>query len=42
MISCGNPEKAARVLGWQAKYQMQDVVRMMVDSELKLMKELDL
>jgi GDPmannose 4,6-dehydratase len=41
MISCGNPEKAARILGWQAKYQMQDVVRMMVDSEQKLMKELD-
>jgi GDPmannose 4,6-dehydratase len=40
-ISRGNPEKAAQVLGWQAKYQMQDVVRMMVDSELKLMKELD-
>jgi GDPmannose 4,6-dehydratase len=32
-IGKGNPEKAARVLGWKAKYKMRDVVRMMVEHE---------
>lgn len=34
-IGKGNPEKAARVLGWKAKYKMRDVVRMMVEYEQK-------
>jgi GDPmannose 4,6-dehydratase len=28
----GNPEKARRELGWQAKYKMDDVVRLMVET----------
>jgi GDPmannose 4,6-dehydratase len=32
MVSRANPEKSARVLGWQATYVMKDVVRMMVDA----------
>jgi len=31
-ISCGNPAKASEKLGWQAKYAMRDVARMMVDA----------
>ena len=31
-VSKSNPDKAARVLNWQAKYIMQDVVRMMVEA----------
>ena len=31
-VSKSNPNKAARVLNWQAKYVMQDVVRMMVEA----------
>jgi GDPmannose 4,6-dehydratase len=30
--SWGNPEKAHRVLGWQARFKMDDVVRMMVEA----------
>lgn len=33
MVSRANPEKANRLLKWQAKYRMQDVARMMVDEE---------
>jgi GDPmannose 4,6-dehydratase len=33
--SGGNPDKARRVLGWQAQSSMPDVVRMMVRDELK-------
>lgn len=33
-ISYGNPAKARQVLGWEAHHSMQDVVRMMVQSEL--------
>jgi GDPmannose 4,6-dehydratase len=32
-IGQGNPEKARKKLGWQAKYRMHDVVRMMMDVE---------
>lgn len=32
-VSRANPEKAGRVLKWQAKYRMRDVVRMMVDED---------
>ena len=35
MISCGDPSKALDKFGWQATYKMRDVVRMMVDAELK-------
>jgi GDPmannose 4,6-dehydratase len=33
--SCGNPAKAKKELGWSARYGMHDVVRMMVDAEMK-------
>ncbi len=33
MAGRGNPEKAAKVLGWKAKYRMRDVARMMVEHE---------
>lgn len=38
VIGKGNPEKARIRLGWEAKYKMKDVVRMMVEQELKAMK----
>lgn len=31
MVSRANPEKSARILGWQATYRMKDVARMMVE-----------
>ena len=31
-VSKSNPDKAAQVLNWQAKYVMHDVVRMMVEA----------
>ncbi|OQX23015.1 MAG: GDP-mannose 4,6-dehydratase [Desulfobacteraceae bacterium IS3] len=34
-ISRANPEKARKKLGWRAKYNMPDVVRMMIEAELK-------
>ncbi|MBU1567009.1 MAG: GDP-mannose 4,6-dehydratase [Proteobacteria bacterium] len=30
---CGNPAKAFKVLGWRARYRLEDVVEMMVDAE---------
>ncbi|MEH1849657.1 MAG: GDP-mannose 4,6-dehydratase [Nostoc sp.] len=33
-VGRGNPVKAKNKLGWQAKYKMQDVVRMMVEARL--------
>jgi GDPmannose 4,6-dehydratase len=36
-MSRANPEKVAKVLDWQATYKMPDVVRMMVETELKIM-----
>jgi GDPmannose 4,6-dehydratase len=35
MVSRANPEKSARILGWQAKYGMKDVVRMMVEESMQ-------
>ena len=32
LVSSGNPEKAMKVLGWQAIYRMRDVARMMVEA----------
>jgi GDPmannose 4,6-dehydratase len=32
-VSRGNPTKAMKKLGWQAKYEMTDVVRMMVQEQ---------
>ncbi len=32
---CANPAKARDLLGWKAEYTMKDVVRMMVDAEIK-------
>jgi GDPmannose 4,6-dehydratase len=34
-ISRGNPGKAKAVLGWEARYRMSDVVRMMVKAQLE-------
>ncbi len=33
-IGKGNPHKAKNQLGWEAKYKMQDVVKMMVKARL--------
>jgi|TARA_X000000950_G_scaffold45778_1_gene52114 GDPmannose 4,6-dehydratase len=33
-----NPEKAHKVLGWKAKFKMKDVVKKMLDNELKNLK----
>lgn len=35
-ISRGNPAKAKEKLGWQAKYQMPDIVRMMVEAKMSV------
>lgn len=35
----GNPEKAKKVLGWTPKTSFKQLVHMMVDSDLKLVKE---
>ncbi|MCD4743168.1 MAG: GDP-mannose 4,6-dehydratase [Desulfobacteraceae bacterium] len=32
-IGRGNPQKARKKLGWNAKYQMKDVVKMMIEDE---------
>jgi GDPmannose 4,6-dehydratase len=34
MVSRANPEKSARMLGWQATHRMKDVARMMVEEHL--------
>jgi GDPmannose 4,6-dehydratase len=34
-FSLGNPEKARKILNWQAKYFVEDVIRMMIEDELK-------
>lgn len=36
-ISRANPEKAYRVLGWEARHTIEDVARMMVESEMALL-----
>lgn len=33
MQSCGNPQKAKEKLGWQAKYEMQDIIKMMIQAK---------
>lgn len=35
MVSRGNPEKALRKLGWQASRKMRDVIKLIIDAELK-------
>ncbi len=35
-VGKGNPAKAKAILNWEAKYKMNDVVRMMIESHLKL------
>lgn len=32
--SRANPEKAQKILGWQAKYYIQDIVKFLVNEEL--------
>ena len=34
MRSCGNPQKAQQNLGWQAKYEMRDIITMMIESKM--------
>jgi len=34
IASMANPEKSAKILGWQAKYRMKDVARMMVEQHM--------
>lgn len=34
-ISCANPAKADRLLGWRATHKMADVVRLMIEAEAK-------
>jgi GDPmannose 4,6-dehydratase len=31
----GNPEKARRVLGWEAKTSLEELCRMMVEADLR-------
>jgi GDPmannose 4,6-dehydratase len=33
MRSCGDPQKAKEKLGWQAKYEMQDIIKMMIQAK---------
>lgn len=33
--SVGNPEKARRLLGWQARTRMHDIVKMLIEAELQ-------
>jgi GDPmannose 4,6-dehydratase len=35
-VSCANPAKAARLLGWRAKHKMADVVRLMIAADKTL------
>jgi GDPmannose 4,6-dehydratase len=35
MVSRGNPEKALRILGWQATCKMRNVIKLIVDAELQ-------
>ncbi len=35
----GNPERAKRVLGWEARTSFQDLVTIMVDSDIKLLED---
>jgi GDPmannose 4,6-dehydratase len=37
-VSRGNPQKAASIFGWLARYQMPEVVRLMCQDELKRLK----
>jgi len=34
-LSRANPEKAQRILGWKAKYRMQDIIQKMLADELE-------
>jgi GDPmannose 4,6-dehydratase len=36
---CGNPAKATRILGWKPKVTFRELVKIMVDSDLKLWKK---
>ena len=38
MFSQGNPQKASEKLGWQAKYKMRDIVKLMVEDEINQAK----
>ncbi len=39
MVSRGNPDKSARVLGWRARHAMPEVVRLMCQDELQRLQE---
>jgi GDPmannose 4,6-dehydratase len=36
---CGDPSKAKRVLGWESKTSFEDLVRIMVDADVKLLED---
>ena len=38
-LLAGNPAKAHRVLGWEPTVKFQDLVRMMVDADLEMIRE---
>lgn len=38
-ILCGNPEKAMRLLGWEPKTCLEELLRMMVDADLARVKK---
>jgi GDPmannose 4,6-dehydratase len=35
-VGRGNPHKAREILGWEAKYNMNDVVTMMIAAKVKI------
>lgn len=37
--SLGDPSKAEKILKWKAKYHVQDVIKMMIENQLKEMKD---
>lgn len=36
LMGVGNPAKALSILGWQARYRLEDIVRKMIDAERKI------
>ena len=40
-ILCGNPAKAQKQLGWKAKHSFEDLVRMMVEADIKVLEKPD-
>ena len=38
MVGSANPNKAKKLLGWEAKYDMHDIVKIMIEDELEKIK----